>query len=83
MVRSEEGDKKFNLKRADNAFAWIEKYFEKFLAELETEDRRQYWHPEWADPDKYDPNSARSVATACTNPLFATLNLPRQTHTST
>ena len=75
----EEGDKKFNLKRADKAFTWIEEYFDKFLEALKAEGQKYQWHPEWADPKKYDPNSARSVATACTNPLFATLNLPRQT----
>ena len=75
-ARSEEGDKKFNLKRADKAFTWIEEYFDKFLEALKAEGQKYQWHPEWADPKKYDPNSARSVATACTNPLFATLNLP-------
>jgi hypothetical protein len=32
--RSEDGDEKFNLERADKAFAWIEKHFAELLAAL-------------------------------------------------
>ncbi len=82
LSRSEEGDKKFNLERAEKAFAWIEKYFAQFLGALKADDPQYCWRSELADPNNYDPNSADGAATACTQPLFDTLNLPQQTHTS-
>jgi hypothetical protein len=77
--RSEEGEDKFNLERAEKAFPWIEKEFARFIAELPPDDRA-YWRPELADPDNYRPDNG--VPGACTHPLAYTLTIPQQSHTS-
>ncbi len=82
--RSKEGDEKFNLERAEKAYAWIEEFFALFLEALPPDDRHEYWRPELADPNNYKSDSEDGILEACTHPLFVTLKLPlqQQTHTS-
>jgi hypothetical protein len=80
-ARTEEGDEKFNLDRADRAFEWIESEFTRFLEKLPQGDRA-HWNPELADPSNYNPDQERDVPAACTHPIAVTLNVTNQTHTS-
>jgi hypothetical protein len=77
--RSEEGDDKFNLDRADKAFLWIEKEFARFLDELAPDDS---WNPRLAEPDGHNPDSDGDVPGACTHPGYISLINPNQSHTS-
>jgi hypothetical protein len=79
-TRSDDGDDKFNLDRAERAFAWIEAEFARFLGEL-PEDDKKYWNPKWSDPANYnvdlDPDDR---LWACTHPIANNISI--QTHTS-
>jgi len=59
-ARSEEGDDKFNLDRADKAFPWIEEAFARFLDELAPDDKR-CWDARLAEPDTYNPTATLRV----------------------
>jgi hypothetical protein len=78
-ARSEEGEDKFNLERADKAMPWIEEEFERFLKELPGD--KKCWRPALADQKKHSTNLDNTVPTACTHPLI-TSNLSQLTHTS-
>jgi hypothetical protein len=77
-ARSEEGHDKFDLERADKAYAWIEHEFARFIEGPPSDGKT--WHPELADPNNYKPDKV--VPDACTHPLAYTLTIPQQSHTS-